>query len=178
MAEFAAALVGLSEAGLRIGGALRDLIKTMKDAEDEINHIIMKVSSHTFVTQHLSENIERYSKSQSFRVQGTHSQLRVLIDYCRPIYEKVEHMLKPIKAPVGDAPSSAATRLAMRTRALWTYIKPKLDENVNKLGDVREMLQACMDVLQLDFACCSNQQRSPLQYVRIYHCCSETAGSS
>lgn len=162
MAEFAASLITLSEVGFRIGGALRDLIKTMKDAKDDIELIALSFESHTVTTRVLGEQVELYSKSYSLQVQEIHSILRKLIRYCQPIFDNIETRLKQFEAPVDGSASNVASRLNLRTRALWTRTKPMLEENLRTLGDIRAHLQTSMAVLQVDFSAHSNQQGSLL----------------
>lgn len=162
MAEFAASLIALSEVGFRIGSALRDLIKTMKGAEHDINHIARRFEAHDFLTRKLSDNIEGYSKSQSLDVQDCHSQLSSLIYHCRPIYDNMERMLKQFRGSIDASISSVASDLRPRTRALWTRIKPKLEEGLRELGEISQPLQWIMTVLQLDYAHHSHVQGSLL----------------
>lgn len=160
MAEFAASLLALSEASICIGCALRNLIKTMKEAEDDIVYLALQFESNTNVTRILGDMIERYSESRSPQVYTIHSMLRKLIEHCQPIYRKVEKEMQRFDGPNGPPiPNAASGSLVLastphfdiRARAAWTRAKPLLEEALSRLKAIGHQLDMNMTAQYIDF---------------------------
>lgn len=173
MAEFVASLVTLSEVGFRIGGAFLDLIKTMKNAEEDITLMLLTVQSNAALTQNLGEKIERYSRSRTVHVQSIHSVLRGLIAYCNSIYSKIETVLGRFNtstnafASSSTNISSASATMDLRLKVAWTQKRPQLDRELSKLAQINDQLTMHMTLLEMEFSDYFQSEASPLLYVKL-----------